>query len=51
MICNEFDTANTQIFCMDTLSDDKGIRSLRKFLNEMIVNFSNETFSFYDVWG
>lgn len=51
MIFNEFNTEEAHIFCLDTLDDGKGIRNLRNFFYEIIVNFSQEIFLFYNIWG
>ena len=39
------------IHCVDTIKDKKGVRVLRKFFHNMIINFSEESFSFHKQWG
>ena len=42
---------NIEIFTKDRFKDNKGVRSTRKFLQNVIELFAEESFSFYQHWG
>ena len=43
-------TDHTKIYYQDFLEDGDGVPKLRKFLQQVIKNFSEEIFRFYDIW-
>lgn len=44
-------TENSDIYCIDTLEDGQGVRVLRQFFHNLLKNFDEESFSFYNYWG
>lgn len=50
---NEFyeEIENTHVYCVDELKDGNGVRVLREFFQNIVKNFSEESFSFYTQWG
>ena len=45
------ETEYSEICFLDKFADGNGFRNMRKFLHEVIINFSEESFSHYKNWG